>query len=772
MTNTKQIRSDVAGPLLFHGTRHVESSEDLSWDGSTLSIVGGLSVSNLSGSGTRMVVTDASGALSTQAIPSSATLTNTFIGVGNSSNILAGSARLSYNGTTFNVAKPVTDDSIVATIGGFTFTDNINGFTNRQSLVFGGFTMGNNADQPYISGAGLGLSSTTDMYIQSVGTTIFYTGNVQINDLAGSGTRMVVTDANGALSTQTITLGTLTSVSGTTNQINASTTGGAVTLSLPNSPHIAGTLFIGSTSGIQWGDTGIAGAINGFLAAAGDGIFRFGDSSGGGSPRIILGSISSTLGVAFQRNGATFEIRKGDNSGYADITALNARLTGLTGSGTRMVIADATGNLSTQALPTAPTLTQYHVGIGDASNLLGGSTQVTYDGIFKINPSGINFASNYLLGKLSIGATGDNIVGIQSTINTAISGILFGTDNTSLGVLAKYGSAAVGNFTGTSIPFAEATYLQSGIGFNLPIHLGGLVIYQQIGTSSSNYGTRLDDIGWRLGPANTLHTANTHKFSINGNFNFDGVDFGNIGLLSYGRMNGSSWGLQASNTDLGLYAHNSNSIITLGQTGNIDLFASTHIKSFTGALPTNYGTRLDNAGLRIGEVSTLGTSNTAIFEAGGVQFAGNGFMYSSGAQQSFLTLQNPTAQIGSFGTYSRYVQIEIDTLVNGIVQMNMSGITRQVAIPNYDLKVGAQSGTGNRLVEADSTGVQSATKEIVSAWVNDLTAITELEDPANWDILGNWIGSISNTYRGQEHYDANYFYKLVDADEPIRMIRG
>jgi len=85
---------------------------------------------------------------------------------------------------------------------------------------------------------------------------------------------------------------------------------------------IAGTLYL-SSNGLQFGNSGgIAGSNLGFLAPTSDGVFRFGDSAGGGSPRIILGSASSGW-VSLLRNGAGLDIKLGDNSGYASTTAAN-----------------------------------------------------------------------------------------------------------------------------------------------------------------------------------------------------------------------------------------------------------------------------------------------------------------------------------------------------------------------------------------------------------------------------------------------------------------
>jgi hypothetical protein len=65
----------------------------------------------------------------------------------------------------------------------------------------------------------------------------------------------------------------------------------------------------------------MAGSINGFLSMSSNGVFRFGDSAGGGSPRIIMGSAGPTTGISLKRNGTSLDLRLGDDSGFASLNA-------------------------------------------------------------------------------------------------------------------------------------------------------------------------------------------------------------------------------------------------------------------------------------------------------------------------------------------------------------------------------------------------------------------------------------------------------------------
>lgn len=106
------------------------------------------------------------------------------------------------------------------------------------------------------------------------------------------------------------------------------------TVALPTTT-LAGTLFVNSTNGLQFGNAGgAAGATLGFIAPTADGVFRFGDSAGGGSPKLILGSAGPSTGVTIKRTGTTVALRNGDDSGDASLTAANAAFSGTITSGT------------------------------------------------------------------------------------------------------------------------------------------------------------------------------------------------------------------------------------------------------------------------------------------------------------------------------------------------------------------------------------------------------------------------------------------------------
>jgi hypothetical protein len=62
---------------------------------------------------------------------------------------------------------------------------------------------------------------------------------------------------------------------------------------------------------------------------------------------------------------------------------------------------------------------------------------------------------------------------------------------------------------------------------------------------------------------------------------------------------------------------------------------------------------------------------------------------------------------------------------------------------------------------------------IVDQYLPGGTVTALLENTANWDINGNYIGTaITGTFQGQSHYDGNYWFTAVADNVWIRLIRG
>ena len=198
-------------------------------------------------------------------------------------------------------------------------------------------------------------------------------------------------------------------------------------------------------------------------------------------------------------------------------------------------------------------------------------------------------------------------------------------------------------------------------------------------------------------------------------------------------------------------------------------FTGNPIVNTIGSTSTNYGTRLDANGFRIDTLANLHTSNTYVFQVGGMHWVNNGIIYSDPYEKSFLQLYDSLSQIGNYDTRAQYVQTYISNIVQNIEVLKLES---SLATIKTNFKVDTQAGTGNRLVQADSLGNQSAVSEIIEAWITDVTAQGLLETGGNWTGVNYTGTAITGTYQGQQHYDASYYYIAVADDDWIRIARA
>jgi hypothetical protein len=246
-------------------------------------------LSSLSGSGTRMVVADATGILSTQAVP-----TGTITGSGTTNYVSKWSSSSSLSNSVLY------DDGTNVGIGTTSPAQklDVNGLirTNRTSNTDGGVVFGTVGT--YLYGADSGGYLAT------------YTSNTE---------RMRVTnDGNVGIGTTNIgfvTPGrTIMSLNGANSTLIESQVGGVFQSYIFTSPS---TFEFYSNSRMDFYTLGTARLV---IAPSGN---------------VLIGTLTD--------NGQKFQVNGG------------ASVNSLAGSGTRMVVADSTGVLSTQAIPTIPT---------------------------------------------------------------------------------------------------------------------------------------------------------------------------------------------------------------------------------------------------------------------------------------------------------------------------------------------------------------------------------------------------------------------------------
>jgi len=118
----------------------------------------------------------------------------------------------------------------------------------------------------------------------------------------------------------------------------------------------------------------------------------------------------------------------------------------------------------------------------------------------------------------------------------------------------------------------------------------------------------------------------------------------------------------------------------------------------------------------------------------------------------------------------------LTALINTMSGLTINGaltVTGTTAL-NGSITSTALTGTTDRMMEVSSGGTVSASRQIISAYLTSGGTVANLlENTANWDIDGNYIGTaITGTYQGQKHYNGNYLFEAVADNLFIRLIRG
>ena len=426
----------------------------------------------------------------------------------------------------------------------------------------------------------------------------------------------------------------------------------------------SGPIVVSDGSGITWG-IGFSPTSTGYFYFPSAGLYVHGyglygtffESGNVTVPKKMLvgyngydGDISNTL------LNVKFEVHGGE------------RFTDLAGSGNRMVIADSTGKLSTQSIPSSASLTDTYIGFGDASNVLTGSSSFTYNstsGAVTIGGS-VFYNRDLQISKSSNTSTGI-IIQNTSTGSLANEDIVLIESGSIYTQLGRNNTTVTGNFDGTNVAMGGSFFvINTQTSNDAPIFLRSSVNYSVIENTGTNMAVRHDATGWRLGPSSSIGTANTRPWEISG-------------LV-----------------------------------------------------------RLDNAYT----------------------------FYTAPGEQSFVRIAPSQAVIGNYSTRAEFYGFSsqnIDLVVSNVSKFN---------ITSTQLSSSLLTGTGDRMVESSSTGVITATKELIEDWITDSTVQTELEDVSNWDVLGDYIGpTLTDTYQSQKHYDANYLFIAVTDNNFIRIPR-
>jgi hypothetical protein len=345
-----------------------------------VSTAGLVTVRSLSGTGTRMVTADASGVLSTQSIPA-----------GGGDWTQAGTDLYPTATATTEVGIGLTTPQTRLHVSGGEITVSTGGFTPGEGGVinFGIASASTYSPMAKIQGAlanapGTELQGGVSFLTRPLGAagqslaerlSISSGGLITISNLSGTGTRMVVADANGLLSSAAIPAGTVTGVTGTLPivssggaapdiSINAATTTTAGSMSSADKVKLDGLSQVWtqagnslyptvSTSEVAIGGLTAAAAKLDILATTFRGLF---DNRAGGFTISAVDPANTAYDV-LALQGKTVNLV---TAGVARISVAETgpvTVGNLAGAGTRMVVADATGVLSTQAVPGGGTVT-------------------------------------------------------------------------------------------------------------------------------------------------------------------------------------------------------------------------------------------------------------------------------------------------------------------------------------------------------------------------------------------------------------------------------
>lgn len=328
-------------------------------NGSTLQVNGSVYASSLTGSGTRMVVANASGVLSTQAIPT-----------------------LSLTDTLDTVTTRGNTTSNTISVGGVTLTGNGN-ITTTNQMYISATNYTNSIVAGWDAGAVyLGYSmGALPIHIGANGTgevRLRNTGGFKIDSFAGTGTRMLVTDSTGVIGYQdvppTISINNnggyrVITGSATANTLNAQST--LVYYDNIGALYIEGNASFGYGGGLEFVNTSVNGTQWGFYAGStsdtGFMLYRYqpvqvelaywntdrytvrNDVKIGWSSTAIS---FNAMDTALAREAAGLvQINNGSLNTYASLKLLSITATSLAGVGTRMVTVDSTGLLGSQAIP-------------------------------------------------------------------------------------------------------------------------------------------------------------------------------------------------------------------------------------------------------------------------------------------------------------------------------------------------------------------------------------------------------------------------------------
>jgi len=499
------------------------------------------------------------------------------------------------------------------------------------------------------------------------------TSTVRLEGLAGTGTRVVSADASGNLSTVTTAslgdnLGNHTATQNLNLGTNLLTGGGSSGLSVDGN----GSVGIGTatpTAKLEVVDGMALDTHNGFdgtFASSGSAL-RFGGPGSGeylGSKRTAGGNL---YGLDFFTNYAPrLSLSNNGNVGIGTTapaatlhvagSTSTVRLEGLAGTGTRVVSADASGNLSTVTTASL------------ADNL--GNHTATQD---------LNLGANALTGSgASIGSVG---VGVR-----ADGGLNLGQNTTGNNISLGYQSGQ-GISSGNNNFFAG---YQAGAATNTGS--GNVFVGRQAGKANTT-GTWNTFLGQEAGLVNTTGNYNTFLGEKSGTTNATGSENLFVGHIA-GRMNTSG----IENVFLGLGAGSEN---TTGQQ-NVFIGYASGLNNIIGSRNWSLGSRsgptidgLSNAGA-IGYAAQVSQSNSLVLGGTGGNAVNVGIGTTAPAATLHVAGGSSTVRLeGLAGTGTRVVSADASGNLSTVTTASLAdNLGNHTATQNLNLAANILVGNG------------------------------------------------------------------------------
>jgi hypothetical protein len=370
---------------------------------------------------------------------------------------------------------------------------------------------------------------------------VLSTGQVKLSSLTGTGTRMVVANATGQLSTQSITSPTLQTVTNagnvTTNDIISSSLSSSITAQSSNDSASATLNAVGGESGylILTTSTGLISTLSP-LNLTGSRTYYLPDNDGtiallsdinNNNSWLTTGNVGTTPGTDFigTTDAIDFVTKTNNVERLRILSTGEATITNLAGSGTRMVVASSTGQLSTQAI-TSPTLQTITSGTNknliNGINLQGTNAGGGNAGTNNINAFGTNAAQNNLGSNINALGNSAAISNSGSYVNAFGYYTAFG--NSGDFVVAIGNNSAESN-TGTAVV---------AIGTCGVSNSGSYVNAIGYAAASNNTGSQVNAIGQAAAESNTGNNVNAFGNSAGQNNTISGATiFSNASLPSY-----------------------------------------------------------------------------------------------------------------------------------------------------------------------------------------------------------------------------------------------